>query len=119
VPPPPAAPTGGGASPTTGGYVEVRTATPGAEVYLVPRTVVEDNPAILCRLRPVYGGASYFRGRTTAAAGVRAYASPRTWVVVVRQGGREFQDRVQIAAGRVRTFTLDLRTDGIPYRCRR
>jgi hypothetical protein len=67
----------------------------------------------------VHGGGRGAPAKVRAAAGVRAYASPRTWVVVVRQGGREFQDRVQLAAGRVRTFTLDLRTDGTPYRCPR
>jgi hypothetical protein len=117
TPPPPPPP-----SPTTGGIVTVRTAEPGAEVYLVPRSVLEDEPGLRCRLRPVLAPGSYFAGRTTGAQPLRVPAGPRAWVLVVRQqvvsGGRRVwhvhEQRVQLAGGSTLPVQLDMRRDGSP-----
>ena len=114
LPPPP--------SPTTGGIVTVATVEPGAEVYLVPRTALEDDPRLRCRLRPVLAPGSWFVGRTTGAQPLRVPASPRAWVLVVRQqvaggGGRIWhvhEQRVQLAGGRTLPVQLNMQRDGRP-----
>jgi hypothetical protein len=119
---PPPAPPPPPPSPTTGGVVSVRTDEPGAEVYLVPRSALEDNPGLRCRLRPVLARGSYFVGRTTGAQPLRVPAAPRAWVLIVRQqvpgaGGRVwhvYEQRVQLAGGRTLPVQLNMRRDGAP-----
>lgn len=117
VPPPPPPP-----SPTTGGVVTVATVEPGAEVYMVPRTALEDDPGLRCRLRPQLGPGSYFRGRTTGAQPLRVPAGPRAWVLVVRQqvagGARRIwhvhEQRIQLAGGSTVPVRLNMQLDGGP-----
>jgi hypothetical protein len=117
--PPPAPPP---PSPTTGGVVTVATVEPGAEVYLVPRTVLEDDPGLRCRLRPQLGTGSYYRGRTTGAQPLRVPAGPRAWVLVVRQqvaggAGRIWhvhEQRIQLAGGSTVPVQLNMQRDGRP-----
>jgi hypothetical protein len=121
-PPPPAAPATPPPSPTTGGVVTVATVEPGAEVYLVPRTALEDDPGLRCRLRPVLAPGSYFAGRTTGAQPLRVPAGPRAWVLVVRQqvasGGRRIwhvhEQRIRMAGGNVLPVRLNMQRDGRP-----
>ncbi|HEU4882133.1 MAG TPA: hypothetical protein VFT45_07810 [Longimicrobium sp.] len=116
--PPPAPPP----SPTTGGVVTVVTTEPGAEVYLVPRSALEDDPGLRCRLRPVLTTGSYYRGRTTAAQPLRVPAGPRAWVLVVRQqvaSGTQriwhvHEQRIQLAGGSTVPVQLNMRRDGRP-----
>lgn len=116
-PPPPPPPTAGPSSPTRGGFVEVRTTEPGAEVYLVPLEYWEDHPRLACTLRPVQQPGSYFKGRTASTAAVRVYADPTTSVLVVRQHRRVHDERVRLSGGRVMDRRLNMRVDGTPQRC--
>lgn len=117
--PPPAPPP---PSPTTGGVVTVATVEPGAEVYLVPRTALDDDPGLRCRLRPVLAPGSYFAGLTTGAQPLRVPAGARAWVLVVRQqvavgGGRIWhvhEQRVRMAGGNVLPVQLNMQRDGRP-----
>jgi hypothetical protein len=118
-PPPPAPPP---PSPTTGGVVTVTTVEPGAEVYLVPRSALEDDPGLRCLLRPTLATGSYFRGRTTGAQPLRVSAGPRAWVLVVRQqvasGGQTIwhvhEQRIQLAGGGTVPVNLNMQRDGRP-----
>lgn len=112
IPPPPSPPPG-----LVGGWLELRTAQPGAEVYLIPRTVLEDDPGLLCRLRADVVRAPWFRGRTVQTGALRTAVDPMTMVLVVRQNGREHQERVQLVRGQTQQRVLDMRVDGTPYRC--
>jgi hypothetical protein len=102
--------------------VTVATAEPGAEVYLVPRSALEDDPGLRCRLRPVLATGSYYRGRTTGAQPLRVPAGPRTWVLVVRQqvarGTQRIwhvhEQRIQLAGGSSIPVQLNMQRDGRP-----
>jgi hypothetical protein len=121
-PPPPPPPAPPPPSPTTGGVVTVATVEPGAEVYLVPRSALEDDPGLRCHLRPVLATGSYYRGRTTGAQPLRVSAGPRAWVLVVRQqvaSGTQriwqvHEQRIQLAGGSTVPVQLNMRRDGRP-----
>lgn len=120
--PPPTPPPAPPPSPTTGGVVTVVTVEPGADVYLVPRSALEDDPGLRCRLRPVLATGSYYRGRTTGAQPLRVPAGPRAWVLVVRQqvtsGTRRVwhvhEQRIQLAGGSTVPVQLNMQRDGRP-----
>ncbi|HEX6367878.1 MAG TPA: hypothetical protein VF006_03020 [Longimicrobium sp.] len=109
-------------SPSAGGMVVVATVQPGAEVYLVPRSALEDDPGLRCRLRPVLGADSYYKGRTTAAQPLRVPGGARAWVLVVRQqvtiGSRRVwhvhEQRVQLGGGSLLPVQLNMLRDGSP-----
>jgi hypothetical protein len=120
-PPPPLIAPGGdlpAGSPTTGGYVEVRTAVPGAAVYLVPFNRWR-RAAMLCRLRPVHGTNSYYQGSTASAVPVAALIRrPVTHFLVVVQGGRFYEERIQVVNNAVERRQLNMAVDGAPTGCR-
>lgn len=122
APPPPPAPIAPGGdvpagSPTTGGYVEVRTAVPGAAVYLVPFNRWR-RAAMLCRLRPVHGPNTYYQGSTASAVPVSALIRrPVTHFLVVVQGGRYYEERIQVVNNAVERRQLNMAVDGVPTGC--
>lgn len=119
-PPPPSAADGRlpTVAPTTGGYVEVKTAAPGAAVYLVPFNRWR-RATMLCRLRPVHGANTYYQGTTASQVAVNALIRrPVTHFLVVVQGGRYYEERIQVVNNGVERRQLNLAVDGAPTGCR-
>jgi hypothetical protein len=105
-------------APTTGGYVEVRTAAPGAAVYLVPFSRWR-RATMLCQLRPVHGTRSYYQGTTASSVAVNALIRrPVTHFLVVVQGGRYYEERIQVVNNGVERRALNMAVDGVPTGCR-
>ncbi|HYH81463.1 MAG TPA: hypothetical protein VEX86_16790 [Longimicrobium sp.] len=121
-PPPPPSPdrpvTPPASAPTTGGYVEVRTIAPGAEVYLIPFGQWR-RASMLCRLRPLHGARSFYQGSTASQVSVNALIRrPITHYLVVVQGRRYYEERIQVANNGVERRQLNMAVDGVPTGCR-
>jgi hypothetical protein len=98
--------------------VEVKTAAPGAEVYLVPFGQWR-RAAMLCRLRPVHGARSFYQGSTASSVAVNALIRrPITHYLVVVQGRRYYEERIQVANNGVERRQLNMAVDGVPTGCR-
>ena len=103
-------------SPTTGGYVEVTTASPGADVYLIPYAVWRNRrtprESLLC------GRTAYFIGTTDGATITGVIPRAETRFLVVVQGGRYAERMIKVADGRTVRHAVTVAANAPLLRCR-